>query len=66
MDISTDPGVSAATAAVQGPAGGSVQTRVLRKALDLQASEAASLIAALPPPVLATSGSVGTRINTTA
>jgi len=66
MDISSNPGVSAATAAAQGPYAGSVQTLMLRKALDLQAADAATLIAALPPPVLATSGSVGTRINTTA
>jgi len=44
-----------------------VQTTMLKKALDQDASTAAQLIAALPaPPPLATGGSVGTRVNTLA
>jgi hypothetical protein len=37
---------------------------VMKKALDAQASGAAQLIAALPQPALATSGTVGTKVNT--
>jgi hypothetical protein len=59
---------SAAQAATPGqgvPA--DVQTAMLRKALDQAASSAAQLIAAVPaPPPLASSGPVGTRVNTLA
>lgn len=42
-----------------------VQNTVLRKSLDMQASNAAILLQALPQaPGLATEGSVGTRVNT--
>jgi hypothetical protein len=69
MDIGTDPGVSAASASLQNPSSGQlqgqVQTQMLRKALDMQAATAAALIQTLPPPPpLASSGAVGTRINT--
>jgi len=44
-----------------------VQTAMLKKALDQDAASVAQLIAAVPaPPPLATSGSVGTRVNTLA
>lgn len=44
-----------------------VSTAVLRKTLDVNESQAASLIAMIDKsPALATTGSVGTRINTTA
>ncbi len=47
---------------------GSVQAAaavaVLKKALQAQASSAAALIEALPEPALATSGTLGTRLNT--
>ena len=36
---------------------------VLKKAMDLQAVSAATLIQALPQPALATSGTVGTLVN---
>jgi Putative motility protein len=42
---------------------GSASMLVLRKALDHQAASAAQLIAALPQPALAASGSVGTRLD---
>jgi hypothetical protein len=42
-----------------------VQTTMLKKALDQEASTAAALIAAVPaPPSLASQGSIGTRVNT--
>jgi hypothetical protein len=44
-----------------------VQTTMLRKAMDQDASTAAQLIASVPTPQsLATQGSVGTRVNTRA
>lgn len=41
-----------------------VATSVLKSALDIQAASAAALIQALPQPQLATSGSLGTLVNT--
>jgi hypothetical protein len=43
---------------------GNASVLVMKKALDAQASGAAQLIAALPQPALATSGTVGTQVNT--
>ena len=43
---------------------GSASLSVLKKTLDQEASTATQLIAALPKPALATSGSVGTTVNT--
>lgn len=61
-----DP-VSSATAAASNAVPGSVQgsaaVMVLKKAIDSQASSAAQLIAALPQPALATSGTLGTQLN---
>ena len=37
---------------------------VLKKALDMQSSSATQLIASLPQPALATSGTLGTQVNT--
>lgn len=60
--------VNVALAATQGQSQGmqaDVQTTVLKKALDQQASTAAQLIASLPSPQsLAASGALGTRVNT--
>ncbi|HEV8689987.1 MAG TPA: putative motility protein [Ideonella sp.] len=65
MDITSNSGVSAATAAAQSPSADAVHISVLRKALDSQAAMAAALIAAIPqPPQLATEGSLGTNVNT--
>jgi hypothetical protein len=65
MNLTNSPGVSAAALAAQGPAVDSVHILVLRKALDAQAASALALIDAIPPnPPLATSGSLGTRLNT--
>lgn len=60
--------VSSATAQASLADPGSVQgaaaVSVLKKALDLQAASAVQLIESLPQPPLASSGSVGTRVNT--
>jgi hypothetical protein len=37
---------------------------VLKKALDMQASSAMTMLQSLPQPALATQGSVGTKLNT--
>jgi len=63
MDISSNAGVSAALAATQSAQSGDVQMTMLSSALKMQASSAAQLLQALPPPVLATSGTLGTRVN---
>jgi Putative motility protein len=65
MNIASNSGVSAATAAAQSSTAGAVQIRVLNKALNTQAATAATLIQSLPqPPALATTGKVGTNVNT--
>lgn len=60
--------VSSATAQASSANLGSVQgaaaVSVLKKALDLQAASSVQLIESLPQPPLASSGSVGTRVNT--
>jgi len=43
---------------------GVASVSVLKKALKAQATSAAQLIASLPPTALATSGTVGTQVNT--
>lgn len=43
---------------------GAASVSVMKKALNAQAAGAAQLIASLPQPALATSGSVGTQVNT--
>lgn len=66
MNIASTPGVQAATLAAQSATADSVNTLVLKKALDSQAMAAATLLQALPQPTpaLATSGSLGTQVNT--
>jgi hypothetical protein len=41
-----------------------VNILVLKKAMDLQAITAMTLLQTLPQPALATQGSLGTRVNT--
>jgi hypothetical protein len=41
-----------------------VNVLVLKKALNMQATSAMTLLQALPQPPLATQGTVGTRVNT--
>ena len=65
MNISNTPAVQAATTAAAGSTSDAVNILVLKKALDTQALAAATLLQALPqPPALATTGAVGTRVNT--
>ena len=66
MDISSNAATGAALTAADGTGAGAVQTVMLRTALDMQAGSTAQLIRDLPPPAaaLATSGSLGTNINT--
>jgi hypothetical protein len=64
MDSLASSTVAAASAASQGSVQGSAAISVMKKALNLQANSAAQLIQALPQPGLATSGSVGTKVNT--
>jgi len=65
MDISlTNAIVSTATAQASRATADAVHINVLKKALDVQASAAATLLQALPQPALATSGSLGTQVNT--
>jgi hypothetical protein len=64
MDIANSPAIQAATSAAQSTTADSVNLLVLKKAMDLQATAAMTLLQALPQPPLATQGSLGTRINT--
>ncbi len=65
MNIASTSAVQAATSAAASPTSDAVHIAVLKKALNTQAATAASLIQALPqPPALASSGTVGTRVNT--
>lgn len=65
MNIASSPSVQSASAAAQGANADAVNILVLKKALDLQAINAATLLQALPPtPPLATAGNLGTRLNT--
>lgn len=64
MNISGSTSVQAATSAAQSDAADSVNILVLKKALDIQATTATTLLQALVQPPLATEGSVGTKVNT--
>lgn len=64
MNISSTASVQAATSAASSDTADSVNILVLKKALDMQATTATTLLQALPQPPLATEGPVGTKINT--
>ncbi len=65
MQIATSTAVQAATAAAQSETADAVNIAVLKKAIDIQANSALTLLQALPsPPALATSGTLGTQVNT--
>ena len=65
MNISSLPANAAAVNAEPGSTAEAAQVLVLKKAMDLQQSNAAALLDALPPPVpLATSGTLGRHVNT--
>lgn len=57
--------VSGASNSTPGTVGNAASLLVLRKAMDVQESGAAALLAALPQaPALATEGSLGRNVNT--
>ena len=64
MDPVSSSTVTNASAASPGSVQGAVAVSVLKKSLDQQASMASQLIATLLEPALATSGSLGTQVNT--
>ena len=64
MNISSTSAVQAATSAAQADTADSVNILVLKKALDMQATSAMTLLQAMPQPTLATVGTVGTKLNT--
>ncbi len=63
MDISPTELVSASTQMQQSQVAQAAQIMVLKKAMDIQANGAMTLLQALP---LATSGNLGTQVNTMA
>jgi hypothetical protein len=63
MDISPAALVNAATQMQQSQVTQAAQVLVLKKAMDIQATGALALLQALP---LATSGNLGTQVNTMA
>ena len=65
MDVGlTNSIVSTSTALASRQTSDAINITVLKKALDVQASAAATLLQALPQPALATSGTPGTQVNT--
>lgn len=65
MDIAaTNAIVRTATAQASQTQSDAVQIAVLKKALNTQAASAATLLQALPQPALATTGTLGTQVNT--
>ncbi|MCW5664600.1 MAG: YjfB family protein [Piscinibacter sp.] len=56
--------VNAASNATLASVQGTASVLVLKKALDTQVAGAVQLIQSLPQPALATSGALGTRVNT--
>lgn len=67
MDVSPAALVNASTQIEQAKLAQSAQVLVLKKAMDVQASTALTLLQAIPGNLpLASSGSLGTQINTLA
>ncbi|MCO4093363.1 MAG: putative motility protein [Acidovorax sp.] len=69
MDVAlTNSIVNTATAMASAQSADAVNIAVLKKALDIQASSAATMLDAvaqtMPQPALATSGTLGTNVNT--
>jgi hypothetical protein len=69
MDVAlTNSIVSTASAMASAQSADAVNIAVLKKALDIQAASAATMLdavaQAIPQPPLATSGTLGTQINT--
>jgi hypothetical protein len=67
MNVSTTSIASASTQLPQSQVAESAQLLVLKKAMDIEASSALALLQAVPGNLpLATSGNLGTKVNTTA
>ncbi len=64
MNIASTTSVQAATSAAQSETADSANILVLKRALDVQAASAMTLLQALPQPALATQGPRGTQVNT--
>lgn len=64
MDSVNSATVNNASSANLSTAQDSASVSVLKKALNAQAAAVSQLMASLPQPALATSGSVGTQLNT--
>lgn len=64
MDPLTSVATASASNATLGNVQGAAALSVLRTALNVQANSATQLLEALPSPALATSGSLGTLVNT--
>ena len=69
MDVAlTNSIVNTATALASAKTSDALNMVVLKKALDMQAVSAATMLDAMqqsmPPPALATSGALGTQVNT--
>jgi hypothetical protein len=64
MDGVTSSAVSGASSSTPGSVQGVASVLVLKKALDMQAASATRLIESLPQPALASSGTLGTKLNT--
>lgn len=64
MNLTSSTGAPATTTAPAGSTAESAQIAVIKKSLDLQSANAATLLQSLPQPALATSGSLGTNVNT--
>jgi hypothetical protein len=64
MDGVSSSAAASAGAATPGSVQGAASVLVLKKALAMQAASATQLIESLPQPALATSGTLGTKLNT--
>jgi hypothetical protein len=65
MDVSLSNAIMhTATALQQNQTADAVQVAVLTKSMDMQKNTAATLLQALPQPPLASSGTLGTQVNT--
>ncbi len=65
MDVAlTQSIVNTATALASAKTSDAVNVAVLKQAMNMQEATAATLLEALPQPALATSGTLGTQVNT--
>ncbi|MFY3385462.1 YjfB family protein [Paracidovorax sp. MALMAid1276] len=65
MDVAlTNSLINTATALASAKTSDAVNMAVLKQAMDIQEVAATTLLEALPQPALATSGTLGTQVNT--